>query len=139
MLIQWKRNRTSSTLSTHPDPSEVPALARIHRANSKLPYSEDIRLAKLLGLVPIPSQSLAINSIRELLQRYGPLWTGGQNHVVVITGVDERLDRVYVHDPFRVNLGRKEWRSYTNWFIYGNTPSSVGANPAYEVSFLYHP
>jgi hypothetical protein len=139
MLIQWKRNRTLSTLPKHPDPSQVPAAVSVHNKELRLSYSSDIHFAKVLGLVAIPAQTLELNTIRELLVRYGPLWTGGQDHVVVIVGVNERFDRVYVHDPSPINAGQKEWRSYTDWFIFGNTPSSIGKKPDYEVSFMYHP
>lgn len=139
MLVQWKRNRTRLTSSAHPDPSEVPELANRHKDGIAGPYSEDVRMAKLLGLVAVPAQSLSITTVRELLQRYGPLWTGGTSHVVVIAGVHEGIDKVYIHDPWPVNAGQRGWRSYTRWFIYGNTVSSVGAKPEYDVSFLYLP
>jgi len=128
-----------STLPANPDPSEVPSLVKFYLANDGLPYEEDLRLAKVLGLVAIPAQTLTINTIRDLLGRYGPLWTHGEAHIVVIAGVNEKLGQVYVHDPWPVNVGRREWRSYTAWYIYGNTPSSVGAKAEYDVSFLYHP
>jgi hypothetical protein len=66
--------------------------------------------------------SVTLRGIRELLQRHGPLWTHGQSHVVVITGVDEAREQLYVYDPAPLNIGCREWRSYP-----------------VLASFLYHP
>lgn len=75
--------------------------------------------------------------IQRFLRQYGPLWTHGQAHIFVIAGVDVARDRVFVHDPWPVNSGRKEWRPYQS-FISGGQASSPGTS-GIEASFLYHP
>jgi ABC-type bacteriocin/lantibiotic exporter with double-glycine peptidase domain len=139
MLIQWKRMRSKSTLAEHPSPSEVPRLERLHAANPGLSYGEVLTLAQLLGLLTVPPMSVTIHGIEDLLRHHGPLWTHGQSHVVVLTGADPQRDRVFVHDPAPLNVGRKQWRSYSKWFIHGNKSDSRGTVPEVQASFLFHP
>ena len=139
MLIQWKRERSKATLLRHPDPSEVPQLERLHAANPGLSYGQVLTLAQQLGLRVVPPMSVTVETVKRLLQHHGPLWTHGQMHVVVLVGADPQRDRVFVHDPAPLNLGRQEWRSYSNWFIHGNANDSRGTNPNVQASFLFHP
>jgi hypothetical protein len=139
MLIQWKRIRTRSTLADHPSPSDIPQMVRIHIANNGLGYSQVVQLAQRLGLRVVYPRSVPLQTITSMLQRHGPLWTHGKTHVVVIAGVNEARDQVYVHDPAPVNVGRKEWRSYTGGFVLGNAPGSQPTSANVEASFLYHP
>jgi hypothetical protein len=139
MLIEWKRDRSRATLKDNPDPSDIPETVRMHAANNGLAYSDVLKLAKLLGLKAVPPMSLSLFDIASLLQQYGPLWTHGTSHVIVLAGVNEGLDRVLVHDPAPMNVGRKEWRSYSTWFIYGGAPDSQATDAGVAASFLYIP
>jgi hypothetical protein len=138
MLIQWKRERELATLADHPDPSQVDDLVKLRELDKGLSYTGVLLLAQQLGLRPIAPMSLSLRGVESCLQQYGPLWTHGAAHVVVIAGVDKPRDQVFVHDPSPVNRGAKEWRSYTNWFIRGRS-NARRATENNLASFLYHP
>jgi len=139
MLIQWKRESVLSTLAAHPSPSQVPELEKVHAANSGLSYSQVLQLARHIGLLPIPPQSVPLDEIEDWLRLYGPLWTHGTQHIIVICGADPQGDRIFVHDPWPPNVGCREWRSYSRWFIHGGQAGSRGTSHAVQASFLYHP
>ena len=96
MLIQWKRETTLSTLAGHPAPSQIPELEAIQKANSGLQYAQVVRLAELLGLRSVRPQSATLAQIEQWLRQYGPLWTHGRKHIVVIAGADPASDRIFV-------------------------------------------
>ena len=139
MLIQWKRERSRTTFRQNPDPSQLFETVRIHQGNDGLDYADVLRLAQLIGLRPIPPQSLPLQALETLLVRHGPLWTHGTAHIVVIVGADAQGDRVFVHDPWPPQVGKREWRSYSKWFISGDDAGSRGTSPDVQASFLYHP
>ena len=139
MLIQWKRGSALATFAAHPAPSQVPELEAIHKANSGLQYSQVRRLTESIGLRSIPPQSATLGAIEQWLRQHGPLWVHGTKHIVVFAGADSSTDRVLVHDPWPPNVGKREWRSYTNWFIQGGQPGSRGTSAGVTSSFLYHP
>lgn len=139
MLIQWKRGRGLATFSSNPDPSEVSETRRNNALNDGLKYSQVLALARQLGLRPVPPQSITLERIEGLLARYGPLWTHGTAHIIVMAGADRSADRIYVQDPWPPGVGKIEWRSYSRWFISGNAAGSRGTSRQVEASFLYHP
>jgi hypothetical protein len=139
MLIQWKRGRGQATLASNPDPSQLSETQRHHALNDGLRYSQVLALARQLGLRPVPPQSITLEGLEALLVRHGPLWTHGTAHIIVIAGADRKGDRIYVQDPWPPGVGKIEWRSYSRWFITGNTSGSQGTSPHVEASFLYHP
>jgi hypothetical protein len=102
-------------------------------------YAEVLRVARLLGLRAVSPMSITACGIRELLQAHGPLWTHGRRHIVVIAGVDELADLVYVHDPAPIGFGSKGWRSLTSWFVRSEAPDSRAVGTGTRASFLYHP
>jgi hypothetical protein len=70
---------------------------------------DDRKLAEALGLVAEPPQCYTVDSFRQILENYGPLWAGihtedGWGHAVVVTGLygDGTPDNTYVriHDPW---------------------------------------
>jgi hypothetical protein len=139
MLIQWKREQVQATLADHPDPSQDPVLTREYLANEGLAYDGVLLLARRIGLRSIPPMSLTLWAMEGLLHQYGPLWTHGAEHIVVIVGVDACRDRIFIHDPWPVNKGAKGWHSYSNWFIRGRHSARRATDPEVQASFLYHP
>lgn len=139
MVIQWKRELNLATLADHPDPSQVDELTRLYDANGGLPYSHVPRLAALLGLRAIAPLCVSAEQIETWLRLYGPLWTHGAQHIVVIAGASGRGDKIFVHDPWPPNVGRKEWRSYSEWFVRGHHPDSLATTPDVRSSFMHHP
>jgi hypothetical protein len=117
MLIQWRRGATQSTEAGLPDPSEVPDLVNIYKANNGLPFARMIEFAQMMGLTPLPLMCPTPDAVAQWVQRYGPLWVAGYKvvsptrrygHVVVIRGASD--DEFYVHDPEPVNVGTAEWK-----------------------------
>jgi hypothetical protein len=139
MLIQWKRAQTLSTRSGHPDPSEVPYAVKREATNQGIPYSHALKLARMLGLLPIMPTSVSLEGFQRLLLAHGPLWTHGQRHIVVIAGVNQESKELFVHDPLPPAFGNKSWRSLADWFVSGDSPSTRATSPGLQVSFLYHP
>jgi hypothetical protein len=90
----------------------------IYKANNGLQNPQIIPLAKRLGLVPIPPQSPTIDGLVGWLRHYGPLWTNGVRHIVVIAGIRRIADNDYhvkVYDPWPSSPGI-QWRSLSGWY-----------------------
>lgn len=78
----------------------------------------------------------------NILRRYGPLWTNGKGHIVVIDGIDVKAAKVHVLDPWPPNVGKREWRSFSEWYLGGkvaNPDSSRDTGQDVQATFLYHP
>lgn len=97
-----------------PDPSQIPAAVKLHKANSGLPYSKTVLFAKLMGLHATPrgQMSMAPIFIHDLLKKHGPLWTplkwaNGGGHIVVITGISKDGSSIYYNDPWPVGKGER--------------------------------
>jgi Papain-like cysteine protease AvrRpt2 len=87
-----------------------------------------IPLAKRLGLVPVPPQSPTINGLAGWLHSYGPLWTNGTSHIVVIAGIPSLNNNNYqvkVYDP-SPSMPGIQWRSLSGWYA-GFDPSKRDA------------
>jgi hypothetical protein len=145
MLIQWKRAREMATLEGQSDPSEVAQVVQWEVANNGVINPRILNLAKFLGLRSIPPMSVTLPELEGYLRRYGPLWTNGKAHIVVIAGVDPAAQKVLVYDPWPQGKGRIEWRSFPGWYL-GNAPMAPGDPDSsrdigsdVEATFLYHP
>jgi hypothetical protein len=101
---------------------------KIYKANNGLRNPQIIPLARRLGLAPIPPMSPSISGLTKWLQGYGPLWTNGTSHIVVIAGIrgseGEGYD-VKVYDPWPGN--GVEWRSLSGWYT-GFNPGNRAAS-----------
>jgi hypothetical protein len=113
MLIQWRRKRRQATEMAFADPSEVPELARAHVANNGLPVEQNVKLAKLLGLQPVPLMTPTEDAIYQWLRSYGPIWAAGKfgsgasffGHVAVIVGISN--EGLQLNDPWPPNAGSR--------------------------------
>jgi len=122
MVIQWRREKTQSCEAGMPDPSEDPAAVKIHKANNGLTDAQIIPLAKALGLKEVPPVCPSPDAIAQWLQVYGPLWMNGLSHITLIAGVDLAKSKVFIHNPWPVNVGKKEWRDMS-WLTSGQFDS----------------
>ena len=145
MLIQWKRSVNAETLVGYRDPSEVKKVVTWEVAGQGLINPNVLRMAKLLGLKSIPPTCMALATLESYLRSYGPLWTNGKEHIVVIAGVDETAGTLLVYDPWPPNTGKIEWRSFLDWYLGGMPPgpndpdSSQDSGKRVRATFLYHP
>jgi hypothetical protein len=124
------------TLADHPDPSQVPMTATWEINNNGIMNPQIVQLAKALGLEMVPPMSPSLSYLRRLLEQKGPLWTNGKSHIVVIAGIDETANRLYVYDPAPVGVGKIEWRG-ADWYV-GNSVSSRDTGKDVQAVFLYH-
>ncbi len=126
MVIQWRRTTTQSSEISIMDPAEsMPDVARFI-ANNGITDAQIVGLSQRLGLKRIPPLSPTEDAVADWLRRYGPIWVNGTTHIVVIAGI--RPDKLYIHDPWPVNVGKTEWRSISGWysgFIDPNTNSGI--------------
>ena len=99
----------------------------LYRANNGVTNAQSIPLARRLGLIPVPPMSPTIEGLTNWLKTYGPLWTNGRRHIVVIAGLrgDDRSGYdVKVYDPWP-GIGI-EWRTLAGWY----TGFNLGARAA---------
>ena len=137
MVIQWKRSMTQSTLLGHPDPSQVAETVSWEVLNSGVTNPQVVRLALRLGLKEVPPMTPSPAYVSDLLKTYGPLWTNGKRHIVVIAGIDERRRKLKVYDPWPWGGKQIEWRSFA-WYT-GNSSSSRDTGHDVQTVLLYHP
>lgn len=136
MLVQWRREKTQSTEISIVDPSEDPPSVARFRANNGLTDAQILPLAKALGLVLIPPQCPSPEALQQWLSSYGPLWTNGSTHITVIVGVDLSDNTLFIHNPWPVGSGKKEWKGM-GW-LNGNEGSSLDPNATTGV-FMHCP
>ncbi len=101
---------------------------KIYQANNGLSNPQIIPLAKRLGMVAIPPMCPSIAGLTNWLQTYGPLWTNGKKHIVVIAGIrgdDNNGYEVKVFDPWPGN--GIEWRTLSGWYT-GFNPGNRAAS-----------
>jgi len=143
MLIQWKRRTSFETFARHPDPSQVGQVVTWEIAGKGLVNPRVLVMAKLLGLKSIPPLDVSPSMLEGYLRQYGPLWTNGKDHIVVIARIDQADRRVLVYDPWPPNVGKVEWRSFSGWYLGGVAPgpddpdSSQDAGRDVQATFLF--
>ncbi|HNQ16381.1 MAG TPA: papain-like cysteine protease family protein, partial [Pyrinomonadaceae bacterium] len=101
-----------------------------------------IKMAKRIGLESIPPVTATPETVEGWLKKYGPLWVNGKSHIVVIAGIATLPvigTQVLVYDPAPVNVGKVEWRSYSDWYLMGNSVSTRDTAADVEAVFLYVP
>jgi hypothetical protein len=125
MLVQWRREALQMSEIGLLDPSEDVASAQHRKANNGISDAFVLTLVVDLGLVAIAPQSPTVQIIDRWLHNYGRLWVNGSSHITVIAGVSIRTGWLYIHDPWPVNNGKKEWRSMA--WLYG-TGSAGGVD-----------
>jgi hypothetical protein len=140
MVLDWKaaRSGTPATVSVDPDTSSK------YLGNEKINNNEIIPLANRLGLVAVPPMSPSVSGILGWLQNYGPLWSNGVEHIVVIAGIRSGGGSGYevkVYDP---GPGKGVgWRTLSGWFTGfdpgGNAESSIDTSDSVEAIFLHAP
>jgi ABC-type bacteriocin/lantibiotic exporter with double-glycine peptidase domain len=138
MLIQWKRHRINATLANHPDPSQSSVTHLWEVGNSGVTNPQIVELAQILGLRIIPPMTPTLGYIRKLLETYGPLWTTGKTHIIVIGGVDEHNAKLLIFDPWPPHKGRIEWRRFTH-YVNGTGSDTQDKAADVQAIFLYHP
>ena len=116
MLLNWKeRNRpTSTTLACKGIDAQTLAL---YKANNGVTNAAIVPLATRLGLIPIPPQTPTVAGLANWLRQYGPLWTNGTSHIVVIAGVTQTaVSRcsLKVYDPWPGTP--VQWRDFSGWY-----------------------
>lgn len=137
MVVQWRNRAGQECLIA--SPSQVPNIHMWEVHNQRITNPQVIQLAKGLGLKPVSPTSLTLAGIEEMLRKYGPLWTNGVSHIVVIAGVNPGNGRVLVYDPWPVGVGSKHWRSYAQWYIRGKKVDSRDTSAAVNAVFLHAP
>jgi hypothetical protein len=136
MVIQWRREKTQSCEQGIIDPSEDPPSVAIYRANNGLSDTQILNLAKSLGLEVVPPECPTPEIIERWLAHYGPLWTNGSTHITVIAGIDLSQSKLFIHNPWPVGVGKKEWKDLS--WLDGNDPDSLDPNTNAGV-FLHCP
>jgi lysozyme family protein len=112
MVRFWKRNLQQMSMAGAPAPSEIPQSVARHMADTGLTYAATKQHAIRMGLTWASRHNVTFTPgfIHNLLKQHGPLWTGGLNHVVVITGISQDGSQLFINDPAPVNRGSKYTR-----------------------------
>jgi Papain-like cysteine protease AvrRpt2 len=115
MLLNWReRHRPLSGLVS---PGIDAQTLAVYRANTGLANAQIIPLATRMGLTPIPPQTPTMEALRNWLATYGPLWTNGTAHIVVIAGIKQTAKHHYllkVYDPWPGTP--VQWRDFRGWY-----------------------
>jgi hypothetical protein len=82
---------------------------------------------------------MTLAGIEAMLRKYGPLWTNGVSHIVVIAGANQAAGQVLVYDPWPVGHGTIRWRSYRHWYLSGKKVDSQDTSASVNAVFLYAP
>ncbi|MCK9540419.1 MAG: hypothetical protein M0R03_00120 [Novosphingobium sp.] len=140
MLINWRERQSSNAVCRALDDETV----KLYQANRGIGNAQILPLAKRLGLMHVSPMSPTPKAIENWLRSYGPLWTNGVTHIVVIAGIrggDAQGYEVKVYDP-APGTG-VSWRSLWGWYT-GSDPgkhpeSSRDAGAGVEAVFLHLP
>ena len=139
MLLNWRDNRRGGLISHRVDDATI----EIYRKNDGLGNEQILPLAKRLGLKTIPPMSPSVEALTRWLQIYGPLWTNGVSHIVVIGGIRGGGDgyggyELKVFDPAPGwGIG---WRSLAGWYTGMGPDADVDSrdtSAAVEAVFLH--
>lgn len=142
MLIQWRRETTNMTETIHPDPSELLLSKFLYVADNGITNPQIAGFAARHGLRMVKPMSLQPEAIRDLLQRHGPLWVNGKEHITVIAGIRDTQGslEVLVFDPSPKYAAwtSGQWRAMREWYV---LDSHSGRDTASDVEtvFLYLP
>ncbi len=119
MLIQWKRRRTGSTDSRHPDPSESPKWSKLYTDNTGITNGRIREFARDMGFNHVPPMSPTPEAILLWLRSFGPLWVNGVKHITVIAGTrgPRENSEVLVLDPARAMERNGSWRNLRDWYV----------------------
>jgi hypothetical protein len=124
MVRFWKRNLQQMSVAGEPAPSEIPQAVALHKADTGLTYAATKQYAIRMGLqwASRRNVTMAPSFIHDLLKQHGPLWAGGLQHVVVITGISQDGSQLFINDPAPVNRGSKYTRDmlWLNNFLPSN-------------------
>jgi hypothetical protein len=140
MLIQWKRERTQSTDSRHPDPSQSPKWSKLYADDTGITNNKIREFARDMGFLHVPPMSPTPEAILLWLRTYGPLWVNGVAHITVIAGIRGSRDNpeVLVLDPARKAETRGAWRNLRQWYIL-DKHSGRDTGASVEAVFLHLP
>ena len=140
MVVNWQETRGGGSMCVGLDQTTL----NIYKANHGLTNDQIIPLAKRLGLVPVPPLSPTIEALLNWLHHYGPLWTNGKRHIVVIGGLrgdSQHGYEVKVYDPWP-GIG-VTWRTLAGWYTGfnagGHPESSRDTGNDVEAVFLHAP
>ncbi|OYP29458.1 papain-like cysteine protease family protein [Rhodopirellula sp. MGV] len=118
MIVHWQMNRCRQSFTDLIPPELDQRCRRIRDADTGITNPAILQMAKRLGLreePQMPASSSASGEIEIMLRLHGPLWVNGDQHIVVIAGIDG--DRVKVYDPWPPRRGAIEWRSLSGWLF----------------------
>lgn len=145
MLINWRERQNPHMRCRKLDDTTV----NLYKANKGIQNHQIIPLAKRLGMESVPPMSPSVDALHDWLLRYGPLWTNGVRHIVVVAGIRGPVPiagndfnyQVKVYDPWPGN--GITWRNLDGWYT-GTNPKAFGASsrdagPSVEATFLYFP
>ena len=104
MLIHWKMNQRMQSIAGLIPPELDAQCVTLCDANTGINNPQIITMAKRLGLRTVSPMSPTPQAIEQWLRQYGPLWTNGKTHIVVIAGING--DKVKVFDPSPVSAGK---------------------------------
>ncbi len=144
MLLYWAENnrRNMSMLGLNQCSAIDRETIDLYKANNGIQNPQILPLARRLGLKPVPPMSPSIQGLQTWLQSWGPLWTNGKSHIVVIAGLrgdDAKGYEVKVYDPWP-GIGI-EWRSLAGWYTGfnpgGRAESSRDTGKDVEAVFLH--
>lgn len=145
MLINWRERQNPTLRCKALDDTTI----NLYKANNGIQNNQIIPLAKRLGFLSVPPMSPTIDALEDWLKIYGPLWTNGVRHIVVVAGIKGPIPiagnsmnyQVKVYDPWPGN--GITWRNLDGWYT-GTNPRGFGnsardAGPGVEATFLHCP
>lgn len=116
MLLNWIEKFRVSIFENQCTVADQTTI-NLYKANNGVQNAQILPLAKRLGLVSVPPQTPTHEALKKWLVVYGPLWTNGTKHIVVIAGIRTGANgdvELKVFDPWPgqgVN-----WRSMYGWY-----------------------
>jgi len=142
MLLNWRERFRPGPM---PISQGIDALTlKLYKANDGIRNDQILPLAKRLGLVSVPPMSPTTEALKDWMRKFGPLWTNGKQHIVVIAGIRQATSGSYevkVYDPWP-STGIT-WRTLSGWYT-GFNPGAHGVSSrdtddAVEAVFLHAP
>ena len=137
MLIQWRQDKAMQSLGWLVPPDLDAQCIKLRDNNGGIQNPQILPMAARIGLKAIPPESPTPEALERWLMLYGPLWVNGKTHIVVIAGIDTATNMVKVYDPDPATP--IQWRSLTDWYAFGTSPSTRDTGADVEAVFLYVP